>query len=274
MKALHLRLRASVRMPVDLSPLGPEDLDELDADAVAKLELRCGGRMRSLGELFELQLEEADDEGDARIELHEPRALVDGIGAGMASGLILVRGDAGAYAGRGMQGGRIEVEGSCGAYAGAGMLGGCLRISADAGDCLGGALPGERQGMRGGEIVVGGNAGARVAERMRRGLILVRGDTGPSCAARMIAGTVVVRGRLGPGAARGMRRGTLLLDQTPEGLPVTFYDGGIQELGFLTLMEHEIARLEERPPPAAVPPRRRWVGDLANGGLGEILVPV
>jgi formylmethanofuran dehydrogenase subunit C len=71
-----------------------------------------------------------------------------------------------------------------------------------------------------------------------------------------------------------MKRGTLLLAKAPERLLPSFADCGRHELGFLALL---FAHLRSHSPRlAAMAPEigavRRWTGDLAAGGKGEILV--
>ncbi|MGA9199878.1 MAG: formylmethanofuran dehydrogenase subunit C, partial [Pseudolabrys sp.] len=58
------------------------------------------------------------------------------------------------------------------------MKAGTGEISGHAGERIGGPLAGETVGMRGGVVVVRGDAGARAGDCMRRGLIIVEGKTG------------------------------------------------------------------------------------------------
>jgi formylmethanofuran dehydrogenase subunit C len=88
------------------------------------------------------------------------------------------------------------------------------------------------------------------------------------------AGTVYVMGKVGTMPGFSLKRGTLLLARMPEHLPVTFQDSGEHSLLFLTLLEKQLQR--DRgffslflPLGALV---RRYCGDLAWGGTGEILV--
>jgi formylmethanofuran dehydrogenase subunit C len=71
-----------------------------------------------------------------------------------------------------------------------------------------------------------------------------------------------------------MRRGTLLLRQAPPALLPTFNDCGVHPLTILTLLARSWRDLEGRF--AALPETglrvRRFMGDLANDGRGEILV--
>ena len=77
------------------------------------------------------------------------------------------------------------------------MRGGLLRIGGDAGARLGGAYPGARAGMTGGEIVVSGDAGEEAGAGMRRGLVAVGGRAGDGAGLRMLAGTVIALGGFG-----------------------------------------------------------------------------
>jgi formylmethanofuran dehydrogenase subunit C len=120
---------------------------------------------------------------------------------------------------------------------------------------------------------VRGRAGDRVADRMRRGVVLIEGGAGAFVGSRMLAGTVIVRGEIGPQPGFALKHGTLLLlDGSPK-LPDTYNDCGRHELLFLSLLERDLrARcgLEAfLPLPRSV---RRYCGDLATGGKGEILV--
>ena len=267
MSPLTFTLRAAPPCGVDCAPLTPERLAGMTLREIEHLELSCGRERLKLAELFRVSGADARHLGIAA-DHH-----ATGVGTGMASGSIRVEGDAGEYAGEGMRGGCITIAGNAGAFAGSGMRGGRLAIAGSAGAFLGAARPGERHGMRGGLITVGRDAGERLGDRMRRGLILVQGDAGRYCAARALAGTVLVRGTVGEGAGFGLKRGTLLLEREPRGMLPTFQDCGTLDWLWITLLEKELLRdadlrvflpLRSR--------RRRYCGDLALGGAGEILV--
>jgi formylmethanofuran dehydrogenase subunit C len=155
------------------------------------------------------------------------------------------------------------------------MKDGFVAIGGSAGDFLGGALPGEMRGMSGGVVTVAGSTGERAGDRMRRGTILVGGNAGAYAGSRMIAGTLVVLGEQA-GAYPGfiMRRGTLLLRAAPQRLLPTFADAGTHELGFLRLLRRSLAGTGTG---AATLDQlglrvRRFIGDAAVAGKGEILV--
>jgi formylmethanofuran dehydrogenase subunit C len=264
---LTFRLKAVPRARVDLSPLTPARLAGMNEREIAAIPLLTGNRRVRAGELFGIK---SGDAGDIVIAGSCDR--LDFIGRAMTGGTMTIDGDAGAYCGLGLGGGDIAVRGSAGAYAAAGMTGGRIEISGNAGERCGGALPGEMKGMSGGLVVVRGNAGERLGDRMRRGTILVEGGIGGYAASRMIAGTIVALGAdVGPYPGLGMRRGTLILRGRAEADLPTFADCGEHELGFLELLLRHLTP-ENRQLKTAPRTVRRFAGDRACGGKGEILV--
>ena len=268
MKPLELRLRERPHQRLDMAALTPDRLAGRRTDDVLRVPLWLGNQRLQAGDLFAVSGEVGD-----HLVIESDSDRLDAIGSGMTRGHILVDGNAGACTGRQMRGGTIHVTGNTGILAGSGMTGGALRIDGHAGDFLGGAAAGERQGMRGGRIHVRGDAGDRAGDHQRRGSILIEGDAGACCGSRMVAGTIVVLGRCGTGTGLGMRRGTLLLTAEPD-LPPTFNDNGTRDLGFLALLYRELAQVEG--PFPGLHRRgtrvRRWLGDLACDGRGEVLV--
>lgn len=265
--SLCLTLKQPPPQRVDLSPLTAQPLAGRPLADIAKIELTAGNRPMALGELFLLEGEPGGD-----LELRNCCEQLDWIGAGLTQGRLLVYGDAGAYLGAGMTGGTILAAGNAGAYAGTGMRGGILQIGGNAGDFAGGAIPGDHQGMQGGTLLICGNAADRAGDRMRRGMLLIEGSAGDYCASRMVAGTIAVLGTVGRSPGLAMRRGTLLL-LSPTDLPPTFNDCGVFPLGVLTLLMRSWKKLPGKfsslPDGTSV---RRFMGDLANDGRGEILL--
>ncbi|MGH8502300.1 MAG: formylmethanofuran dehydrogenase subunit C [Gammaproteobacteria bacterium] len=269
MKPIVLELREPPRVPVDMSPLAPDRLQGMRARKVSALELWAGNARVPVGELFKVS-----GEDHTRLVIRNAGASLERIGAGMAAGHIEVEGDAGCYLGRGMRGGGIRVRGNCAEFCASAMQSGFIQVDGDVDDFLGAAVTGERQGMRGGLVLVKGNADDRVGDRMRRGLILIEGSAGDYCCSRMIAGTVAVLGGVGNATGAGMRRGSLLLAIGPDAFPATFVDTGAHSLGFLTLWARQFRALDSTFAhlDSARARVNRHVGDLANGGQGEILV--
>ncbi len=268
MSALILTLKETPRQRVDLSPLTPDSLKGKSPAEISSIELSSGNRGLHVSELFSLS---GDDPSSLVIENSCDK--LDRIGQAMNSGSITVHGDAGAYLGFAMKNGAIAVHGNVGAYAASGMKNGLLHIHGNADDFLAAAIPGERYGMAGGTVIVTGNTGDRVGDHMRRGAVLIEGSAGDFCCSRMLTGTIAVLGKVGRFAGHGMKRGTLLLNTMPLELPATFNDCGAHHISYLILLikswqslDSNFARLEPR---SRV---RRYMGDLANAGKGEILV--
>jgi len=266
---LNLTLRETPAQRVDLSPLTAGHLRGRGLEDVAAIELATGNRKVRLDSLFTVSGTFASE-----LEIHGACDRLDYIGAGMSHGRVVVRGDVGAYLGAGMSGGSIVVRGNVGAYAATGMRGGRIHVYGSAGDFLAAARPGERHGMQGGLVVIDGDAGDRLGDRMRRGMVLVEGNAGDYCASRMVAGTIAVWGSVGKLPGLGMKRGTLLLQSPPKALPPTFNDCGEYPLNFLTLLVRSWRTLQSKY--STLPDSglrvRRFMGDVANGGRGEILV--
>jgi formylmethanofuran dehydrogenase subunit C len=267
-EALTLTLQRVPRERVDLSPVTPNALAEARARGVPGIELQAGNRRMRVGDLFDVSGEDT-----AHVIIRNSCDRLDRIGAGMQFGRMTVDGDTGTHAGAAMAGGTLEIHGRAGPFAASAMSDGLVHVRGDAGDFVGAAAAGETTGMRGGTVVVDGSAGDRAGDRMRRGMMLIAGDVGDCCAARMIAGTIVVRGGAGRGAGIAMRRGTLLVGHLTA-LPATFAEGGPAPEVFLRLLQRHLR--DTGGPLAVFAPMtadvRRFVGDRACGGLGEILV--
>jgi formylmethanofuran dehydrogenase subunit C len=211
--------------------------------------------------------------GDAKqIRIEASCDRLDRIGQEMTGGEIVVDGDVGARAGRLMKGGRLTVRGSAGPWAASGMKGGAIEIFGDAGDRLGGPLAGEVAGMRGGTVLVHGRAGERAGDRLRRGTIVIEGGAGAYAGSRMIAGTLVILGRTGPLPGYLMKRGTIVLGDKSEEMSPTFIDCGVHDLVALRLMAGFFGGLSTRAGKLFRRPLRRFAGDMAALGKGEIFI--
>lgn len=268
MSGLVFTLRASPAIPVDCSPLTPDKLAGKTSAEIAKIELQSGNRKIPVGELFNISGESGDS-----LAIHNASSKLDRIGAGMKGGTLEVQGDVGSYLAAGMSQGTVRISGNSGPLAATGMAAGLLEIRGNAGDFLGAAIAGDKQGMLGGVVIVGGNAGDRIGDHMRRGIILIGGNVGDYCGSRMLAGTILVKGSVGRLPGYAMKRGTLLLAGTPQ-LSATFNDCGIHELMFLRLFARHLEQIDSAAHPFVPKGERvrRFVGDRANGGVGEILV--
>lgn len=268
--AITLTLRSRLESTLEIDGLVPDRLVACTVRDIAALPVWIGRQRVNLGEFFDV-----DGERSARVcvagEASE-LAKVDGLGAAMAGGELLIEGGAGRRIGAEMTGGRLEVRGSVGDDAGAAMGGGVLRVLGSAGDRVGAALPGASRGMTGGEIVVSGSAGRDAAARARRGLVVVGGQVGRDAGRAMIAGTLVVFGRTGAAPGRGSKRGSIVAAGGID-VPVTYWYACTYRPPFLRLLMTYLRRqyglaIDD----AIVTGRyRRYCGDAGQPGKGEIL---
>lgn len=271
MSPVTFALRSQPPTWLDLSPLTPDNLSGRTLKAIRSVKLRCGRQAVRAGDLFDISGENVAALKFLRGSPHFVR-----LGHGMARGRIGVDGHAGHYLGQGMRGGRITVRGSAGDWTATGMRDGLIEITGSTGAFLGAAAAGDAHGMSGGRVVVSGSAGRRMGDRMRRGTILVFGDADEFAGSRMIAGTLLVMGTAKSGTGFGMRRGTIILGRKPAHMLATFSDCGELKMEFLRLLFKQIAATQKRLGFFLKfgPEARRFAGDLAAGGQGEILILV
>lgn len=268
MSALTFTLRKDPGRRIDVSPLHASRLAGLSLDDIKAIRLDAGRERVAVGELFAVRGNNAED-----IRFAGVTGRLDGAGHEMQGGSITVEGDAGVQAGRRMKAGTLTITGNAGPWAGSQMAGGRLDIGGDAGDRLGAPLAGELQGMTGGVIVVAGHAGERAGERMRRGTIVVRRNAGDYAGYRMIAGTLVILGKAGALPGYAMGRGTIVLGKGASAMSPTFVDCGPQELAFLGLLARTLAAQGVDTGALLRKPLRRFAGDLAATGKGELFTP-
>lgn len=268
MSLLSLSPRQTPEYRLDMSPLTPDRIAGQTLAAIRRIRLVYGGETIRVADLFAVS-----GRAGRHIRIEQGSAKLSGVGQGMQSGRIEIAGNVGDLAGRGMAGGSIQVTGDAGAWAGSGLAGGRIEIAGNAEDYAGAGRPGDRFGMRGDLLHIGGQAGDRAGDRMRRGII-IRGRAGDYCASRIHAGTVIVMGKAGSYPAAGMRRGSLILAKKPARLSATFKSCGDLKMQFLRLlftqlanMGDDLASLRQQRPTA-----RRFSGDQALGGKGEILI--
>ena len=271
MSGWRLVARAQPRLRIDARVLQPAALAGLSRPEVERVTLRQGRDAVPLAELFDVERIEAST--TARLVVEGDLSRFDHLGWCMSEGELQVRGSVGDYAGAAMAGGRMTIAGHAADLAACAMRGGWLEVSGDVGDLAASALPGEMDGMRGGTFVLRGSAGTRLADRMRRGRVVVFGDTGDFMASRMVAGTVALAGRCGAHPGWGMRRGSLVFAGfVPEVAP-TFTPVHSNADVFWQLLARDLASFGG--PFASLAQRRlrRYAGDLAVLGKGELLMP-
>ncbi|MFK7794202.1 MAG: formylmethanofuran dehydrogenase subunit C [Gammaproteobacteria bacterium] len=256
---------------IDMRWLSEAITQSYSADQAKKLTLPVGNKKIEVGELFDIS--DNFNNNTALLEGCTPK--LDHVGHALPKdALLTVNGDCGHYLGAQLAGGKVIITGNTLDFAGCSMRAGMIEIKGNCADYLGGALPGHKKGIAGGTILVHGNAGNFTGDLMRRGIIMVTGNIGDYCGSRMIAGTITNLGKIGKQAGMGMRRGTLLLPELPEDMASTFTNCGRHNLGYLTLLLHQL-RAHDSEFKSLHSMRRRvqkYMGDTSVGGLGEILI--
>lgn len=267
MSGLVFKIRDAVAGRLDLSSLVPHKLAGMDSLAINQIVIGKTREQLRVGDAFDISGTASDT-----LTFVGTTAACDGIGSELEGGTLIIDGNAGAYAGREMKGGRLYIRGSTGDFLAAGLKGGLVTVKGSAGDFVGAVLTGAKNGMAGGTVVVEGDIGERAGDRMRRGTIITRGKTGASAGSRMLGGTIWAEGGLGPTPGPLLRRGTLIAPSVAR-MTDTFADCGRHDLGILAIMSKHftdtLGALAPKPLPKMV---RRFAGDLATAGKGEILL--
>lgn len=266
MSALTFTLKQNLKQSINCSTLTPDNLAGKSIAEITSTQLLDGKNPLLAGDIFDINGTDTQ-----HICFKNASNKLDYIGANMCSGSITIEGNVGDYLGFDMKNGEIHCKGNAGTLAACSMRGGLLTISGNAGDFLGAGNEGSRKGMLGGTVIVKGNAGDRVGDQMRRGLILIEGNTGDYCGSRMIAGTIGVLGKTGTYTGFNMHRGTLLLKSKPQ-LHVTMQDCGMHTLPFLNLLFKSFSAYDTEFSKLGNNRVRRYLGDTAYNGNGEILV--
>jgi formylmethanofuran dehydrogenase subunit C len=267
MSVLTLRLLTPPADRLDMSGLTPAALAGLSDREISRFALGTAQNAPRLGDYFKV----SGVPGETLvIETQSDR--LDYIGFENSTGKVIVEGDAGAYAGRRMRGGRLEIRGNAGPFLASSLEDGIVTVAGSAGDNLGAPLRGDSEGLTGGAVIVNGDVGAAAGARMRRGTIIVNGRIGSAAGERMLGGTIWTASGFGTDAGIQMRRGTLIGPSVEQMRP-TFVDCGLHELGILAIMNRYFAAtLGEWAPRPISGPVRRFAGDMASIGRGEILL--
>jgi formylmethanofuran dehydrogenase subunit C len=276
MNELRLEPREMPNIPVEAETISPDAVAGKQLEDIEGLTVYVGNTTRTLGDFFKVKGEVAEKAADQLIVVEGGIPRVKYVGAGMTAGRILVRGGVGMHIGAKMSGGEITVEGSASDWAGAEMKGGLLRIKGDAGNQLGAAYRGSSEGMTGGCIVVGGDAGVEAGIFMRRGMMVIQGGVGPFAGAHMDGGEVFIFGRAARrlGAeAKGNGGFIACFGEVEALLPTYVYDATYRP----TFMKLYLRQLRdelgmEEAARFLDTTFRRYRGDIAVGGTGEILI--
>ena len=245
--------------------------ESCNANQAKKINVSIGNKNIEAGELFNI----SGNFSNANIVIDNSNQNLDYVGYQLPEGVQLdINGDCGHYSGAELKGGRLTIHGNTLDYTACAMRNGIIDIKGSSGHYTGSAYAGHKKGMSGGTVLIHKNSGDFTSDLMRRGVIMVVGDIGDYCGSRMIAGTITNLGSVGNHIGAGMRRGTLLFPALPKEMNRTFINCGRHNLGYLTLLLHELRTHDSEFKSLHSMRRRvqRYMGDPAVGGLGEILI--
>src|SRR5574337_1518397 len=262
---LHMQ-EIPTNIPLEAESISPDLFVERSQAEIEAMPVALGNESHRLGDFFKVEGERSDE-----IIIEGCAGRVKWIGSGMTRGRVVVRGDAGMHAGSYMRGGEILIEGNADDFLGVEMQGGLIRVTGNAGHRAGAAYRGSKYGMQGGILIVGGNVGHEVGTYMRRGLLVVKGNAADFLGAMMANGTICLFGQAGLRTGAGMLKGTIFCQQPVELLPTFAYDCAYAPV-FLQMLFKGLRQLGVEPPVSANGRVRRYHGDLADVGKGEILI--
>lgn len=265
--AIHLTLKSSPTLELEVAALNPDLIGDLSNDAIAQQPVWHGNRAEPAGDWFDVE----GSATDQTVHWHGALDRVHRIAAGMTAGHVEIHGAAGRHVASGLRGGKVIAHHDVGDYCGAEMRGGLVRVRGSAAAAVGAAYPGSRHGLRGGTLIVHGNAGPQAGARMRRGLLAVGQNAGPALAEDMLAGTIVVGGSVELPLASGMRRGTIIfLSQQQLELGPCFSWACQGPRLAIQLVLRELAELDFAVPAGGGEQLKQFSGDLLEGGHGEL----
>jgi formylmethanofuran dehydrogenase subunit C len=253
-------------IPLEAESISPDLFVERSQAEIEAMPVAWGNETYRIGGVFTVEGERSDE-----IVVDGCAGRVKWIGSGMTRGRIVVRGDVGMHAGSYMRGGEILVEGNADDFLGVEMQGGLIRVKGNARHRAGSAYRGSKYGMQGGTIVVDGNVGHEVGAYMRRGLIVIKGNAEDFLGAMMFTGTICLFGQAGIRTGGGMQKGTIVCLSPIDLLPTFAYDCSYEPV-YLRILFKGLKGLGIECPPQANGPVRRYHGDLADVGKGEILI--
>jgi formylmethanofuran dehydrogenase subunit C len=246
------------KFPIEGKNISPDVFAKKSAKEIAALEMYEGNRKLSIGDLFNIKVDNQSSE-DSTIKIEGDICTVRNIGFRMSVGTVIVDGDVGMHLGEEMSGGSIVVSGNAGSWAGSQMKGGTIEIKGNAGDYIGAAYRGSTKGMKGGKVIIHGNAGHEVGNHMNNGLIKILGDVGIYVGIHMVNGTIFVQGTSLGRAGAQMTNGKIVLAGHSEDVMPTFT---IDEVKAKVKVDGE--KIEG--------PFYKFTGDLADNGKGKLFV--
>jgi len=258
MKEIKLKLRDTFIPPLDLSEVTPDNFVSKD---LKEIKVWRGNRKVSLEDIFFIEENSKEEEGDIRIIVEGDLSKARRLGQGMSFGEIVVKGRYGLYLGAHMKGGNIKVYGDCDSWVGVEMEGGSIEVKGNVGDYLASSYRGSTKGMKGGTIIVEGNCGVEAGGWMINGLVKVMGNSGIFPGIHMKGGLIYIKGDCEGRAGANMIGGRIIINGRLEDVLPSFKIEDIR--GSVKVGEEKIEG-----------PFYVFIGDLSDDGEGRLFVSV
>ena len=222
-----LKLKSIPKVLTDLRNVSPDKFAGKKIEEIRNLKILEGGVPTTLDTVFDTDGPTSASTDVKTIEITIENSLdkLCFIGYKMSGGKIVIKGGVGHFVGYKMRGGTITVHGDTRNYLGAKMVNGVIEVFGNAGHRVGCKLQGEKpgKGMKGGTIIIHGNAGADVGWGMAGGTIVVEGSVGNFVGADMVGGVVVVKGGSGIYPGLGMVGGRIVIGGEVRAIVPSFY---------------------------------------------------
>jgi formylmethanofuran dehydrogenase subunit C len=244
-------------VPVQAACISPDVFKGKTIEEIANLPVTEGNRALTLGDLFEIQQDNAETPA---ITINGDAGKVKRIGTGMKTGEIVINGDVGMHTGEKMHGGKITVNGNIGGWSGNDMKAGFIEVHGDAGDYLASPYRGSSTGMKGGVITVDGKVGTDVGCYLHGGIIKIKGEAGRFLGYHMSAGAIYVEKQCDVRAGACMTGGKIVIG------------GAVEEVLPSFTIDSVKPKVKIDDTQSVAGPFYVFLGDLSEHGAGKIFV--
>jgi len=238
MERLTLTPRDVEYLVLEAPVITPDSVCGKTLEEISQLPVREGNTTWTLGRFFSVAGTVSENAQGQGIIIDGDVPRVKYIGSKMTAGAVLCKGDVDMYCGAWMKGGKIRVKGDADAFAAIQMEGGEILFEGNVGDYCGASYRGDWRGMKGGSIVVNGNAGVSLGEYMMGGKITVIGDVGISAGIHMGKGigpkdtppVIIIHGNSPGRVGAFMNRGNIYVLGKIEAMMPGFSADGTEEV--------------------------------------------
>ena len=293
MSKITLKVKDIPGIGLEAECISPDVFAGKSLEDINKLKAYVGNKIETIGNFFDISIDTSgspsasDASSDVTKNPNEIKIVIDGdvskvkrIGQEMSAGEILINGDTGMHLGSKMSGGKIVACGNSGSWAGMEMSGGELEIKGNSGNFVGSAYRGSVDGMTGGKISIHGNVRTNTGACMKGGSIIIKGNSGEFTGIRMSGGIIWVGGVADCRIGAEMTGGSIIIAGKAIEILPSFRKEKITDEIDLDKISFDNSGDKKNESGNGIGEIRgklkgkftRYIGDLAEGGKGEIYV--